>query len=465
MVRLPNPAAIVWKIRTSSPVAAPDARCSPNIEVVSVGDDCPGETKSSECRPTLWTHLCLLVVWCFCAYLVGRRGVAAWYFRAGSPKAIQTAIAWDPNNSQYYDVSATATHMYAATENPNYVVALYQRATSLSPHDAQLWANLGSGYDWAGRANDSFYAFQRARALFPRSPEINWRLANFCIRAGRMTEGLRALHTVLETDSSSRGRVFALATNAIRDRQAVMDMLPLQAPIFFDYINFAIKREDIVGAEQAWARVLEMNIRFEAREATPYLDALVRHRELTQLAEAWSSLKQRFPKEVSDANSNSNLITNGNFEFDILNGGLDWHVIPTEGAIVSLDAAGALDGGRALRITFDGSRNLDYGHVFEYVLVRPNTKYRFSGHVRIQGISTDSGVKFQVCDAYDPGDLFASTENFVGTRGWSEEHAEFTTRGDTHLLLVKATRSVSLKLDNKIAGTVWVDSVSLRSDE
>jgi len=391
--------------------------------------------------------------------------VAAWYFREGSLKAIQTAIAWDPNNPQYYDVSATATHMFADTENLNDVVALYQRATSLSPHDAQLWADLGSGYDWAGRATDSFYAFQHARDLFPHSPEINWRLANFCIRTGRTAEGLRALHTVLETDSASSRRVFTLATNAIRDQRAVLEMLPLQAPIVFDYINFVIERGDIVRAEQAWARVRQGNIPFEAREATPYLDALVQRRELAQLAEAWSSLRERFPKEVPAVNPSSNLITNGSFEFDILNGGLDWHVIPTEGAIVSLDAAGALDGNRALRITFDGSRDLDYGHVFQYVLVRPNTKYQFSGYMRAQGVSTASGPKFQVCDAYNPGDLFASTENFVGTRGWSEEHAEFTTRGDTDLLLIKVARPVSLKVDNKIAGSVWVDGVSLRSDE
>ena len=60
---------------------------------------------------------------------------------------------------------------------------------------------------------------------------------------------------------------------------------------------------------------------------------------------------------------------------------------------------------------------------------------------------------------------FASTENVVGTRVWSEERAEFTTREDTHLLLIRVVRPMSLRLDNKIAGTVWVDGLSLRSDE
>jgi hypothetical protein len=138
--------------------------------------------------------------------------------------------------------------------------------------------------------------------------------------------------------------------------------------------------------------------------------------------------------------------------------------MPTDGAVVGLDSVGAFEGSRALRITFDGSRNIEYGHVFQYVPVQANTRYRFSGHMRVQGITTDSGPKLQVCDAYNPGHLFVSTEKLVGTSGWSEQQAEFTTPADTHLLLVRAVRPVSNKLDNQIAGTVWIDSVRLNAE-
>jgi len=93
----------------------------------------------------------------------------------------------------------------------------------------------------------------------------------------------------------------------------------------------------------------------------------VQHRELTQLAEAWSSLKQRFPKEVSDANSNSNLITNGKLRVRHPQRGTGLACYPNGRGYRQPRRAGALDGGRALRITFDGSRNLNYSHVFEYV--------------------------------------------------------------------------------------------------
>ena len=413
---------------------------------------------------TFVIRIFLLMSLLFFIYLAVRRAVAAAYFRKGSPNAVQTAIRWDPANPEYYDALGTLMHLYADRGNSDEIVLLYQNATRLSPHDAHFWADLGAGYDWAGRSNDALDAFQRARRLFPNSPEINWRLANFYVRAGKIPEALRTLQIVLQEDGTARRRVFTLATNATRDRNALLEMLPPQPPVFFDYLNFLIERGDIVGAEEVWARILQLGLPFDLREAFPYLDGLIQHGELGQLSKTWSALAQRFPAQVQSMVPSSNLVTNGGFESDILNGGLDWRVLPIEGSVVSLDPVGVFEGVRALRITFDGSRNIDYGHVFQYVPVQAKTRYRFSGHMRVQDITTDSGPRFQACDAYDMGNIFVSSENLVGTSGWSEQHAEFTTLPDTRLLLLRVVRSVSNKLDNQIAGTVWIDDVRLISE-
>jgi hypothetical protein len=370
-------------------------------------------------------------------------------------------MRWDPANPEYYDALGTLMHLYADRGNSDEIVRLYQNATRLSPHDAQFWADLGAGYDWAGRSNDALDAFQRARHLFPNSPEINWRLANFYVRAGKIPEALRTLRMVLQEDGTAGRRVFTLATNATRDRNALLEMLPPQAPVFFDYLNFLIEKGDIAGAEEVWARVLQLDLHFDLREAFPYLDGLIHHAETAQLSKTWSTLAQRFPAQVQHLAAGSNLVTNGGFESDILNGGLDWRVLPAEGAMVSLDSAGAFESAHALRITFDGSRNIDYGHVFQYVPVQAKTQYRFSGHMRVQEITTDSGPRFQACDAYDTDKIFVSSENLIGTSDWSEQHAEFKTLADTRLLLLRVVRPVSNKLDSQIAGTVWIDDVAL----
>ena len=121
-------------------------------------------------------------------------------------------------------------------------------------------------------------------------------------------------------------------------------------------------------------------------------------------------------------------------------------------------------GPKATRITFDGSRNIDYGHVFQFVLVQPKTRYRFSGRMRVQGVTTDSGLRFQVCDAYNVSKIFVTSENLVGTSGWAEQSAEFTTFADTRLLLVRVVRSVSEKLDSQIAGSAWIDDLRLAAE-
>jgi hypothetical protein len=410
---------------------------------------------------TFAIRILLVTALSFSIYLAVRRAVAAAYFREGSPNAVQTAMIWDPANPEYCDAMGTLLHLYADRANSDEIVQLYQRATRLSPHDAHFWADLGAGYDWAGRSNDALDAFEHARRLFPNSPEINWRLANFYVRTGKTPEALLALRIVLQKDSTAGRKVFTLATNATSDGSALLKMLPPQPRIFFDYLNFLTEKGDLAGAEEVWARVLQLGLPFDLREAFPYLDALIQHGELRELSRVWSALAERFPAQIKHPASNSNLVTNGSFESDILNGGLDWRVLPTEGAAVSIESDGAAEGARALRIAFDGSRNIDYGHVFQFVLVQAKTRYRFSGQMRVEGITTDSGPRFQVSDAYNPGRIFATSENLVGTTGWTEQHAELTTFADTRLLLVRVVRSVSNKLDNQITGTVRVDDVRL----
>ena len=123
----------------------------------------------------IFLALCLL----YCMYLAARQGIAAWYFRQASPQAIQSAIKWNPQNPEYYDALATLTHLYAAGGNSAEVVRLSEKATTLSPYNAFYWADLGAAYEWSGRNDDALRAFTRAHALFPNSPEINWKIATY----------------------------------------------------------------------------------------------------------------------------------------------------------------------------------------------------------------------------------------------------------------------------------------------
>jgi tetratricopeptide (TPR) repeat protein len=443
------------------------------------GSEFPEQTKGDGKREILWRwnlrnvrfatlaiRVVLSLILLFCIYKVVRRGIGDWYFRKESPASIQAAIKWDSDNPQYYDALGTLTHFYGDTKDLDASVAFYENATRLSPYDAHFWSDLGAAYDWAGRTNDAMGAFERAIHLFPASPEINWRFANFAFRTHRIPEGLRALQIVLAGGVPTHRDVFLLATRATRDNGAILeDMLPRQASTFFDYLNFQIETGNMVAAEQVWLRLLQLNLPFALPQAFPYLDALIQHREVSRLAAAWSTLTERFPAQIKLRTNALNLITNGGFEFDILNGGLDWRIIPVEGAVVSVDSHDSAEGTRALRIEFNAKSNLGYEHTFQYVVVQPNTRYKFSGSLRANGITTDSGPRFQIFDAFDISKLFLSTENVVGAIGWSPQRLEFKTGADTHLLIVRIARPASTKIDNQIRGTAWIAQVSLNAEK
>jgi len=397
----------------------------------------------------------------YCMSLVTRQAIGAWYFRKHSPQDIQTAIEWDPGNPEYYDALATLTHLYSSA-NPADVVRLSEKAAQLSPYNAGYWADLGAAYEWAGRNNDALRAITRARALFPNSPEVNWKAANFYVRTRRTSEALAALQKVLLEDGTKERQVFVLAVNATNDNQEILDqMLPSRASVILDYLNFQIEAGRMEAANQTWATLLELKLPFDLARSYPYLDALIQRRDVDRLTAAWAALCTRFPQEVCARESSPNLITNGDFAFAPLNGGLDWRVIQVQGAAVSEDASVGVTGSKSLRIDFDGKKNLEYGHVLQYVPVTSNTIYTFSAYVRAQGITTDSGPRFQVLDAYDPSKLFVSTENVTGTSDWSAHQLEFKTRPDTHLLIVKLARPASHKFDNQLAGTIWIARVTL----
>ena len=411
-------------------------------------------------------RICLVMSLLYCLALITKQGVAAWYFRQYTSEGLAKAIQWDANNPQFYVALARLLQFAPDRGNPREVVRLHEIATFLSPYQAQYWAELGAAYEWAGQIEAASSAVKRARELFPNSPDINWRLGNLYIRTGKTHEGLGALQKATIEDPEMRRHAFELAWRTTGDNNLILDeMLPPRTDVFFEYISYLIETHRIDDAEQTWHRVLGLRLHFELRQAFTYLDALIQHQRVDRLVAAWETLAHHYPAEIGPQFSGPNLVTNGSFEFEILNGGLDWRVIPVKGVVVRVDSRIFFDGVRSLRIEFDGKNNLEYFHVFQYVPVKPETLYRFTSNMRVQGVTSDSGPRFQICDAYDVGRLFLSTENRVGTSGWLPQQLEFRTDRDTRLLVLRVARSLSRKFDNQIAGTVWIDRLTLKAVE
>ena len=404
------------------------------------------------------------LMWAAC--VLGREAVGEWHARKRTEESLEKAIRWDPSNGAYYAGRARALQNSMEGAEVGEVVGLWETAVRYNPKRATWWAELGGAYEWSGQADDALRAFERARELFPRSPEINWKLGNFYLRAGRNAEALVALRRALGSDPEMGRAVFDLVGRAGYENREILDKLvPADTRALVAYLGFLVETKRISAAKETWAQLIAQGQRFPAQAAFPYLDALIQQGESEELRRAWRAVEERMLGGGHGPADNGNEITNGGFEGAILNGGLDWRVIPAEGVRVSVDTMTFLDVTRSLRIEFDGRQNLAYSHMLQFVPVRPNTTYRFLAYLRAQGITSDSGPRMEIYDAGDRGRLFLSTADVRGTASWEPRSVDFRTSAQTQVLVVRVARPASKSLDGRIGGTVWIDQVSLRAVE
>ena len=115
-----------------------------------------------------------------------------------------------------------------------------------------------------------------------------------------------------------------------------------------------------------------------------------------------------------------------------------------------------------MRIRFDGTANVDFRNLFQFMPVKSGEHYEFSAYIRSEELSTDSGVRFEIVDPHHPSQVQLNTSQVLGTNSWTHLQTDLVTGPDTDLLEVILRRDPSWKFDNKLSGTVWIGEVALR---
>jgi hypothetical protein len=168
-----------------------------------------------------------------------------------------------------------------------------------------------------------------------------------------------------------------------------------------------------------------------------------------QLAKVDEALQPYLP-------SRENLIVNGGFEENLLNGGFDWWYASNPHAALAIDTDQFYSGTRSLSVTFDG-RSVSEARIAQFIPVKPDTDYEFSAESRTQDIDSASGPRFALADAYT-NISYVLTDDLLGTNPWHLQQARFHTGPNTNLLFVKIVRQPAEPL---IRGKLWIDDLRL----
>ena len=398
-------------------------------------------------------------VW-FC-FAGGRHALASHYAATSNPANWQLAARIEPGNPETWFKLGRFRELDIDNPDVPLAISYYQRAIQLNPRSPYYKLDLAGALEMAGNNGEADSYFRAAQAAYPISAEVSWRYGNFLLRQNRLPEAYGEIHRAVMVDPSLIPPALSQFWHSDPDVHLLLDqVLPDSAEAYSQAIAFLTDAQESTAALEVWHRLIAKDPRADWKWVFMLTDLLIAQQKFEEAGTVWRQAVARDAGSASAYAGNS-FVYDGGFEEDILGGGFGWRQSDTKGAEFDFDTDVKHSGSRSARLIFDGTENLSYEGLFQYVLVSPLTHYRFQGFIRTDQISTESGMRFEIEDPKDKPHLDILTPNETGTLPWTMEQADFTTGPNTRLILVRLVRNPSRRLDNKLRGTVWIDDVTL----
>ena len=405
-------------------------------------------------RSFCFAGACLIVIGIYLS-LTARAYFAAHLAAKPDLSNIQRAAHLEPSNAEYRALLGRNFVLSGTTLDE--AIANYRAAVHLNPYEARYWLDLAGAYQIAGRTDEQAQSVEHAVEADPTTPHVAWEAANFFLIQGNLGKALPYFRTVLANDSDAVNYALQLCWRATGDVNQMFDQaLPRTADLYLSFLHLLVSKQEVVPAENAWDHLIRLQQSFPPKLAFPYFQLLFAKQEVTAAKNAWQQLA-RVDQEIQPyLPSRENLIVNGGFEENLLNGGFDWWYESNPHVALAIDTDQFYAGTRSLSVTFDGRNAPDAG-IAQFIPVKPDTDYEFSAESRTQDIDSASGPRFVIADAYT-NTSYVLTDDLLGTNPWHKQQARFHTGPSTNLLCLKVIRQPAAPL---IRGKLWIDDVKL----
>ncbi len=393
--------------------------------------------------------LCLMYL-----FLAGRLFIASMFGEKAEFASLRRAALFDPWNADYRDYLGRYYALVA--RNPDAAIEPYRAAVGLDPHSARYWFDLASAYQVLGDTSNQTVALEHAIGADPTTPDVAWEAANFYLVQGENEKALREFRVVLQNEPTLADPAIRYCWRINPDVDALLrDVVPARSEAYIAFLSLLMQKEETAGTAKVWAALMGASQTFEIRYVYVYLEYLLNHKDVDQARLEWQQAAPRFGLSAY-VPSGRNLIVNGDFSLDVLNGGFDWQYDKQQSVTLTLDPSDFHGGHRSLLIAFDGPGVTDAG-IRQFVAVQPNTLYEFSAYYKNGEIEGAGGPHFTIQDFYTRDVLYDSDE-LKEAGFWKSATGEFTTGPDTKLVVLHVRR---LPEGSPIRGKLWVDDFRL----
>jgi tetratricopeptide (TPR) repeat protein len=387
-------------------------------------------------------------------WFVGREFGAALFANRPDLASLQRAVRWQPGNADY--LYHLGRYFFLVERSPEEAANSYRRAVALNPYDAHYWFGLAAAYQWLGNTDQQRQALEHALAADSSTPDLAWEAANFYLVQGESEKALHQFRVVMETEANMIPPSVALCWRIKPDVDALLrDAVPATPVAYANFLDFLVAKKETAAAARVWTRLVQLQQPVSQGLAFLYIRYLIAQRDVDQARLVWqqgatlSGLSAYQP-------SPENLVINGDFSLNVLNGGFDWQYHQSKEVALALDPTQSHNGHRSLLITFD-ARTVDDAGIGQLIPVKPSTTYEFSAFFKADDIQGAGGPRFYLQDLYNETTYFTSDE-LKNADFWKEVTGSFTTAADTRLLLLHIRRDPP---GMPIRGKLWIDAVRL----
>jgi Carbohydrate binding domain/Tetratricopeptide repeat len=407
-------------------------------------------------RKFVWVTFCALLVTAYTAVVI-RSYVAHVHATDLRPDSLTRAIQLEPGNAEYWH--RRGLNIMLAGDAGN-AVSDFKTAIAINPHNPRPWFSLANAYLILGEDAACAAAIAEAVRLDPKTPWTNLEAANLYLATGATELASQRFREATRYDPDTVLPSLRALWHVTHDTEAILKtgLFPTRSSLL-QFLRFLLDQHETDAAGVVWSHLLALKGPLPLPVAWLYFDALLESHNTAAIEQAWNALLQNDP-QLRTRISPGNLVVNGRFEQDIVNGGLEWRYERQPHVLAVLDEQAHHQGARSLRVSFDGESVGNFG-LQQFIVVHPNTTYQVSAFVKADNIISAHGPRIAVFDAYSRQPLLL-TDDLLDSTDWRPIKRTFTTGADTALVRLTFLRQPS---QGGISGTFWVDDISMKANE
>jgi hypothetical protein len=400
----------------------------------------------------LWVSGVLLLVVAY-VFTCTTQFVAAYLSERPGLKTLRWAVRLEPDNAEYHYLEGR--YYWLVERDARAAVPSYRAAVSRNPHNAQYWFDLAAAYEFLDYTSGQRDAIDHAIRVDPTTPNVAWQAANFYVVQGDMDKAMTEFRIVLANDPQMTNIALPLIWRLEPNVDALLQrVIPPVADVYVSFLEYLVTQKQLTAANTVWTRLAQLHEPVARQSLFTYIRALLGDGQVGQARTVWQQAATLCDLSAYQPTS-ENLVINGDFSLNVLNGGFDWLYDRSPQVGLTLDPTQPHNGNRSLLISFDASGISDAG-IRQAVPVEPSTGYQFSAYYRAEGLYGAGGLRFSVQDVYDGTTYFAS-DDLQNVDFWKQVGGDFVTGPQTKLLVVHIQRVPP----GPIKGKLWIDGIRL----